>query len=204
MSNNASGNICRTGCGRPGQRDYGWKGPAFNCCFGTVACLVEHKRPVRHASVARTCEYLPDRWNAPLFSSSPSPANPNPDPRIQLALRTPDWLTWGRKRRCMQAPHAKKKAFQELLLQSLEWCNDRFALIALSFSVSANWVAPMISFHSRNSHTSWWLTRSHPLEMKSIPRHQTRNDFGNDISASRTKMSLVRDDGLHMYSCGSD
>lgn len=132
MSNNASGNICRTGCGRPGQKDYGWKGPAFNCCFGTVACLVEHKRPVRHASVARTCEYLPDRWNAPLFSSSPSPANPNPDPRIQIALRAPVWLTWGRKRRCMQAPHAKKKAFQELLLQSLEWCNDRFALIALS------------------------------------------------------------------------
>ena len=108
MSNNASGNICRTGCGRPGQRDYGWKGPAFNCCFGTVACLVEHKRPVRHASVARTCEYLPDWWNAPLFSSSPSPANPNPDPCIQLALRAPVWLTWGRKRRCMQAPHAKK------------------------------------------------------------------------------------------------
>lgn len=59
-------NICRIGCGRPGQRDYGWKGSAFNCCFGTVACLVEHKRPIRHASVAWSCEYLPDQWNAPL------------------------------------------------------------------------------------------------------------------------------------------
>lgn len=59
------------GCGRPGQGDYGWKGPAFNCCFGTVACLVEHKRPVRHASVAWTCEYLPDQWNVPLSSRLP-------------------------------------------------------------------------------------------------------------------------------------
>lgn len=64
-------NICRIGCGRPGQRDYGWKGSAFNCCFGTVACLVEHKRPVRHASVARSCEYLPEQWNAPLSPHLP-------------------------------------------------------------------------------------------------------------------------------------
>lgn len=76
-------NICRAGCGRPGQRDYGWKGPAFNCCFGTVACLVEHKRPVRHASVAWTCEYLPDQWNAPLSPQPPLPSMiPSPDPHI--------------------------------------------------------------------------------------------------------------------------
>lgn len=90
-------NICRIGCGRPGQRDYGWKGPAFNCCFGTVACLVEHKRPVRRASVARTCEYLPDQWNAPLFPPQLA-YKPKSWPSYSLrsqALLALVWLTFG-------------------------------------------------------------------------------------------------------------
>lgn len=89
-------NICRIGCGRPGQGDYGWKGPAFNCCFGTVACLVEHKRPVRHASVAWTCEYLPHQWNAPLPPHLPY--KPSVLTLIFTALSTlwaPVLLTWG-------------------------------------------------------------------------------------------------------------
>lgn len=90
-------NMCRFGFGRPGQRDYGWKGPAFNCCFGTVACLVEHKRPVRHASVAWTCEYLPDWWNAPLSLHLPSKPLSRPSYSLHFQLLALVWLTWGRK-----------------------------------------------------------------------------------------------------------
>lgn len=86
-------NICRIGCGRPVQGDYGWRGPAFNCCFGTVACLVEHKRLVRHASMPRTCEYLPEQWNAPL-----SPRLPYEPPILTLHIHCTSnllvLLTW--------------------------------------------------------------------------------------------------------------
>lgn len=124
-------NICRIGCGRPGQRDYGWKGPAFNCCFGTVACLVEHKRPVRHASVAWTCEYLPVQWNAPL--SPHLPYKPQSWPSYSLRFQQLFFfgLTHlGALARHTHAPIQKTCWDLSLFLflfaqvQSLGWCND--------------------------------------------------------------------------------
>lgn len=129
MSNNTKGqsrdrNICRIGCGRPGQGDYGWKGPAFNCCFGTVACLVEHKRPVRHASVARTCEYLPHQWNAPL--SPHLPYKPHSWPSYSLHFQLFELrflLTWGGDRNTHTYMRARStcNACWELFSNSCKW-----------------------------------------------------------------------------------
>jgi len=101
-------NICRIGCGRTGQRDYGWKGPAFNCCFGTVACLVEHKRLVGHASVARTCEYLPDQRNASLSLHLPYKPRSWPSYSLHFRLFQPHLGATGRHTHtCMITLHAK-------------------------------------------------------------------------------------------------
>lgn len=140
-------NICRIGCGRTGQRDYGWKGPAFNCCFGTVACLVEHKRPVGHASVARTCEYLPDHRNASLSLHLPYKPRSWPSYSLHFRLFQPHLGATGRHTHTYMYDHSTRKACWELFskggkvgslpvlftpftafaqVQSLEWCNDSF------------------------------------------------------------------------------
>lgn len=111
-----AGNIGRIGCGRPGQEDYGWKGPAFNCCFGTVACLVEHKRPVRHASATRTCECLADQWNVPL-----SPRRP---PR-QTLKSWPLYLPYILLSALCFYSSGLTERHAHARVHSSEWCNDK-------------------------------------------------------------------------------
>lgn len=127
-------NICWIGCGRPAQEDYGWKGPAFNCCLGTVACLVEHKRPVRHASATQTCECLADQWNAPLFPRCP--------PKKSWPLYSPYILLWAL---CFYSSgltgrHAHAR------VHSSEWCNDKDWLLV---SLLVGWKEHMWSTYDQ-------------------------------------------------------
>lgn len=94
------------GCGRPGQRDYGWKGPAFNCSLGTVACLAGTQKAGRtRFSDSNIC---PTRGmpRSPLTSATNSQRPPFPLPTFPQyplhflsVILAPVWLTWGGDRK---------------------------------------------------------------------------------------------------------
>lgn len=117
-----------------------------------MACLVEHKRPVRHASVAWTCEYLPDQWNAPL-SPQPPPSGmiPNPEPHIYCTFSSFAlvWLTWGvigihtclcelgtRACRELRSPLVLFSFTDFTQVQLYRWCNDSFTGAMVKFSLT--------------------------------------------------------------------